>query len=202
MSRLTKRAIRLCLALVGCRVRIEGHEHLQTKGPCVFVSNHTSYLDALILLGYLPGEYRFISKLEVSSMPFIGTFIRKMGHLAFDRSDPRARLDQVKEMEETLRGGESVFVFAEGTFTRAPGVRPFQLGAFKAAVSTGRPVCPVALRGARKILRDQTYLPKPGSVTLTICLPLGPHGDGWQEIVRLRDAARAEIARHSGEHLL
>jgi len=201
-SRLTARAIRLCLALAGCRVRVEGSEHLRSDGPCVFVSNHTSYLDALILIGYLGRECRFVSKLELRSMPFVRTFIRKMDHLVFDRSDPRARLDQVKEIEEALRSGESVFVFPEGTFTPAVGVRPFQLGAFKAAVSTGQPVCPVALRGAREILRDQTYLPKPGSVTLSICLLLDPRGDGWQEIVRLRDTARAEIARLSGEHLL
>ncbi len=203
---ITQWATRLCLTLAGCRPRVEGREHLNAPGPWVFVANHTSYLDALILLATLPLNARFVAKLELGSMPFFGTFIRKLGHFIFDRSDRQARLRQVDEIEEMLRRGESVVVFPEGTFTPAAGVRPFQLGAFKAAVVTGRPVCPVALRGAREILRDETYLPRPARVTLTICPPLvpatTPEDSGWQEIVRLRDAARATIARHSGEPLL
>jgi len=201
-ARITEMGIRTMFTLTGCRVRVEGREHLPDGEACVFVSNHTSYADVLFLLGYLPREYRFVAKMEVQSYPFIRHFIRKMNHLAFDRTDSRARLDQVKEMEESLRRGESVFVFPEGTFTPAVGVRPFQLGAFKAAVSTRRPVCPVAVRGVREILRDETVLPRPGRVTLTICPPLAPGGDDWQEIVRLRDATRAAIAEHCGEHLL
>ncbi|HXT72771.1 MAG TPA: acyl-CoA synthetase, partial [Candidatus Angelobacter sp.] len=100
----------------------------------------------------------------------------------------------------------------EGTFTAARGVRPFQLGAFKAAVDTGRPICPVAVRGARELLRDETLLPKPGRITLTF----GPlvasrspahttddgRENGWQEIVRLRDETREIIARGAAEPLL
>jgi fatty-acyl-CoA synthase len=156
--------------------------------------------------------YRFIAKMEVSGMPFIGTFLKQMGHLKFDRSDPDSRLRQAQEMEEFLRNGESVFVFPEGTFTGDDGVRPFQLGAFKAAVETGAPIIPVALAGTRKILRDGTYLPRPGNVTITVLPPIYPRragnaaesGDpsGWHELIRLRDATRDAIARYSGEPLL
>lgn len=201
-GRVTSAAIRLFCTLAGYRVRVEGREHLRDPEPHVYVANHTSYADVIFLLGYLPLAYRIVAKHEVRSYPFIGRFIHRMGHLVFDRSDPRARLDQVQEMEETLRGGASVFVFPEGTFTPAPGLRTFQLGAFKAAATTGRPICPVALRGVREILRDETWLPRPGRVTLTLCPALHPEAGTWQEIVRLRDAARAMIAQHSGEHLL
>jgi 1-acyl-sn-glycerol-3-phosphate acyltransferase len=202
----TRLGIRIFLALAGCRVRVEGRERLaellRPGEPRVFVANHTSYADVLFLLAVLPAGYRFVAKLEVHGMPFIRTFIRKLGHFAFDRSDREARLRQVDEIEEALRQGDSVFVFPEGTFTPAPGVRAFQLGAFKAAVATGCAVVPVALCGTREILRDETWLPKPGRVTLTLLPPILPARDGWQEIVRLRDAARAAIAAHSGEPLL
>jgi 1-acyl-sn-glycerol-3-phosphate acyltransferase len=105
-------------------------------------------------------------------------------------------------VEEGLRRGQSVLIFVEGTFTPAPGLRPFQLGAFKAAVASGRPVIPVALRGTRQILRDETILPKPGRVTVTITPPLEPAGSDWQEILRLRDAARTAIGQHCGEPTL
>jgi 1-acyl-sn-glycerol-3-phosphate acyltransferase len=85
-------------------------------------------------------------------------------------------------------------------------VRPFLLGAFKAAAATGRPVLPVALRGTRQFLRDLTYLPRPSRVTITMCPPIEPQpGEAtasWHEVVRLRDAAREAIATHAGEPLL
>jgi fatty-acyl-CoA synthase len=202
---ITSPALRLYMALVGCRIRVEGREHLRSREARVFVSNHTSFFDVLVLMAALGIDYHFVAKIEVNSMPLIGTFLRKLGHVAFDRSDPQARLHQAEEIEQLLRRGESVFVFPEGTFTAELGVRPFQLGAFKAAVATGRPVLPVAMRGTRRFLRDDTLLPRPTSVTLTLLPPLEPSRDAasdWHEIVRLRDAARAAIAEHCGEPLV
>src|SRR2546425_751520 len=203
---LTSNALKVYMALVGCRIRVQGREHLRDAQARVFVSNHTSYFDVLVLMAALGVNYRFVSKMEVRSMPFIGTFLRKLGHVWFDRSDPQARLRQAAEIEQLLRDGESVFVFPEGTFTPQSGVRPFRLGAFKAAVTTCRPICPVALCGTRQFLRDQTYLPRPSSVTVTICPPLEPARNtspsDWHEMVRLRDAARAAIAQHCGEQIL
>jgi 1-acyl-sn-glycerol-3-phosphate acyltransferase len=114
-------------------------------------------------------------------------------------------------MEEILRGGESVFVFPEGTFTKEDGIRPFQLGAFKAAVAAGVPIVPVSLAGTRRFLRDRTYLPRPTSVTITVSAPIYPRIEGssaedeasdWHELIRLRDRTREAIARHVPEPLL
>jgi 1-acyl-sn-glycerol-3-phosphate acyltransferase len=177
----------------------------------VIVSNHTSYFDVLALMGALGVDYHFVAKREVQDMPFIGTFLRKLEHFAFDRSDSQARLRQASEVEQALRRGESVFVFPEGTFSPQTGVRPFQLGAFKAAAAAHCPILPVVLAGTRRFLRDGSYLPHPARITITICPPLysiGPSESSnsgeveWREIVRLRDAAREQIGRISGEPLL
>src|SRR6202042_3272742 len=101
---------------------------------------------------------------------------KQMGHLWFDRTDANSRLRQAEQMEEILRHGESVFVFPEGTFTSDDGVRPFQLGAFKAAVAAGVPIIPVSLAGTRKFLREGTYIPRPTSVTITLSPPIYPRG--------------------------
>ena len=138
-------------------------------------------------------------------MPFFGKIARRSGQFAFDRGDPQARIRQAEEVEAALRRGESVGIYPEGTFTAAAGIRPFQLGAFKSAAETQRPVCPVAVRGAREILRDGTHLPRPGKITVNfgpLLFPDPAAQGAWQEIVRLRDAAREIIARHTGEPLL
>jgi len=203
-GRITTVALRTYLTLAGWRVRVEGREHLLERAPRMFVSNHTSYADVVVLAGVLGADYHFVAKGEVRSMPFVRTFLGKLGHYAFNRSDSRARLQQAEEIEHALRRGESVFVFPEGTFTAQTGVRAFHLGAFKAAIAAGRPVVPVALDGARRVLRDGAWLPRPGRITVTICPPILPQSDAsdWHEIVRVRDAARETIARYAGEPLL
>jgi 1-acyl-sn-glycerol-3-phosphate acyltransferase len=94
-----------------------------------------------------------------------------------------------------IRGGTSLVFFPEGTFLEAPRLLPFRLGAFKTAVETGCPVVPVAIRGTRAILPAGAWLPRRGPITVAIGAPIAPRERDWREIVRLRDAARAEISR-------
>jgi fatty-acyl-CoA synthase len=153
-------------------------------------------------------------------MPFIGVFLKQMGHVWFDRTDGDARLRQSEQIQQLLQQGESVFIFPEGTFTKEDGVRPFQLGAFKAAVSAGLPIIPVSLAGSRTFLRDGTYIPRPTNVTITLSPPIYPRGAAtpadhaavhatttndpadWHDLIRLRDETRNAIAQHTGEPLL
>jgi fatty-acyl-CoA synthase len=189
-------------------VRIEGKELLEglpKSGPWVFTPNHSSYVDIVVVLALLPSEVRFVTKGDATKMPIFGTLVRRTGQYLFDRGDPAARVRQAQEVEAALALGKSVVVYPEGTFTAITGIRPFQLGAFKAAAAAQKPICPVTVGGARQILRDKTYLPRFGRVTVTFgpLLQPKPHTkDQWQEIVRLRDETRAIIARNSAEPLL
>ena len=214
-GRFTSSALKVLFALIGCRVRVIGKEYMDTPGAKIYASNHTSYFDVLPLMLGLGVPYHFVAKLEVRHMPFIGTFLRQMGHVWFDRTDGDARLRQSEQVQELLRQGESVFIFPEGTFAREDGVRPFQLGAFKAAVEVGVPIIPVSLAGTRKFLRDGTYLPRPCDITITLSPPIFPRSAtttssdsssgesaGWHDLIRLRDQTRQAIGRHAGEPIL
>jgi 1-acyl-sn-glycerol-3-phosphate acyltransferase len=204
-ARMTSTAIRLCFKAMGCPIHVEGKEHTDGHGACIYVSNHTSYSDVPIVMSLLKTNYHFVAKNEINDMPFIGTFLRKLGHFAFERTKLRERSRQAGEMEQALRRGESLFVFAEGTFTAQPGVRPFHLGAFRAAVKAARPIIPVALKGARRFLQDGTFLPRPSRVVVTFgppVIPAAEAGREWAEVLRLRDETRRIISVHSGEPLL
>jgi 1-acyl-sn-glycerol-3-phosphate acyltransferase len=205
-ARMTSIALRLYFWLVGCRIDLEGREHIDAYGACVYVSNHTSYSDVLVVMALFETNYHFVAKNEINDMLFIGTFLRKIGHFAFERGKLRERSRLAEQMEQALLRGESLFIFAEGTFTAQPGVGPFQSGAFRAAVKTGKPIVPVALRGARRFLQDGTWLPKPSRITVTVCPALVPsaasNGRDLAEVLRLRDEARRVIAKYSGEPLL
>jgi 1-acyl-sn-glycerol-3-phosphate acyltransferase len=92
-----------------------------------------------------------------------------------------------------------MLVFPERTLLRPPELLPFRLGAFKAAVETGCPIVPIALRGTRRVLPADTWLFRRRSIEVIVTAPLVPAGRGWQEMVRLRDEARTVIAGDCGE---
>jgi 1-acyl-sn-glycerol-3-phosphate acyltransferase len=191
---------RLILAVSGCALRLEGEDQLTAMtGPVVLAANHGSYLDVVILLAALPLPFRFVAKHELVRAPLVGTVIRKVGHLTVERGQASQSVADAERVTRALRAGVSVLVFPEGTFARPPGILPFRLGGFKAAVDTGRPVIPVTIRGAREILPAYAWLPEPGPITVAVGAPIAPEEDGWRAMVRLRDRTRAEISRRSGE---
>jgi len=141
-------------------------------------------------------------------MPFIGTFFSAKWAISLSCA-PMPTLAAMSRNKSNPACSLAIpfLVFPEGTFLPHEGVRPFQLGAFNAAVVTGVQIVPVSLAGTRRFLRDGTYLPRPASVTITLSPPLlakpaEPDSSDWHEVVRLRDAAREQIARNCGEPLL
>jgi 1-acyl-sn-glycerol-3-phosphate acyltransferase len=198
---------RVALRLTGLNPRLEGQEQLEeaklqlnmNQQPYLLVSNHASYVDPLIVTAVCPFDVCFVSKSDAAVWPLIGTFIRKCRFLTVDREDLRQSTRVSDSIVQQLKQGVAVHVFPEATFTPAAGLRPFQMGAFKAAVEAGCPVLPVTLAGTRSVLRDGTWLPRHAALRVTVGAPLWPQGNNWRDIVRLRDAVREEFLKHCGE---
>ncbi|MFN8009464.1 MAG: lysophospholipid acyltransferase family protein [Terriglobia bacterium] len=186
---------------------VKGMEHLTTamqqsrEGQFGFLaaSNHASYVDALVVAAVCPFDFGFVIKEEAASWPMVGRIIRKCGFLLVNRNEAlRAATDGVQIAIE-LKEGRALHVFPEGTFTPESGLRPFQMGGFKAAVEMKSPILPFVLKGTRSVWRDGTWLPRPGSVEVNIRPLIWPQGQGWAEMVRLRDEVRREILAGCGE---
>ena len=176
-----------------------GLEHLRTLTSGILVANHASYIDPIVLMAAIPAEFHFVAKRALAEYPLIGTVIRKAGHITIEKAGLSDRLAGADEVARRLRDGERLMIFPEGTFVRGPGLLPFRLGAFRAAVDTGRPIVPVSIAGTRHILPDGTWLFRHGRITVTIGVPMKPGVQGWPEMVRLRDAAVDHITRGCGE---
>ena len=190
---------RFALAACGLRPRVVGPEHLHDLGSSVLVANHASYIDTIVLMAAIPVAFHFVAKRALLRYPLIGTVIRKAEHLTIEKVGLGDRLAGADAVERQLRKGDRLVIFPEGTFVRRPGLLPFRLGAFRAAVETGRPIVPIALAGTRDVLPDEARLFRHARITVTIGAPLEPRAEGWPEMVRLRDAAVDHIARASGE---
>ena len=185
--------------MTGCPVDIAGMEHLRDLDRAVFVANHSSFIDPVLIMASVPTRLRFAVKAKLAGYPFLGTAIRKAGHILIGREHRGEQMDGAGALLTPLQRGESLFVFPEGTFVGAPGLLPFRLGAFRAAVDVGCPVVPVAIRGTRHILPADRRTLKRGRLAVTVGEPIWPTGTTWEEIVRLRDETRRFIARESGE---
>jgi fatty-acyl-CoA synthase len=190
---------RLVLRVCGVQPRVTGIEHLDSMGAAILVANHASYVDAVVLMATIPTGFRFVAKRRLADYPLIGTVIRRAGHVMVEKATVSQQLSGADVLGQLLREGRQMLVFPEGTFFRPPELLPFRLGAFRAAVDAGRPIVPIALRGTRYVLPDGTWLLRPGPIEVIISAPLVPAGQGWPEMVRLRDQARAIIAHGCGE---
>jgi 1-acyl-sn-glycerol-3-phosphate acyltransferase len=198
-DRAVKAWCRMALRTCGLRPRITGVEHFADVGAAIVVANHASYIDSVVLMASLPTDFRFLAKRRLADYPLIGTVIRKVGHVTVEKATVAQQLSGADVLTRLLQEGRQTLVFPEGTFFRPAELLPFRLGAFKAAVDTRCPIMPIALRGTRRVLPDGTWLFRRGPIDVTIGAPLVPAGQGWQEMVRLRDEARAIIARGCGE---
>lgn len=190
---------KMIMAFAFCPMRIKGLTSLTMHTPTIFAANHASYIDAVVLFSLLPADTRFVGKAELLRVPFLRTFMRRMNMLTVHRTDAAESVQDATLIAEVLREGVSIAIFPEGTFSYAAGLRPFRLGAFKIATEVQVPICPIAIKGTRKILRDDEKLLKPHAIDITISKPIMPQGNDWQAINALRLAVRAEIAKYCGE---
>jgi 1-acyl-sn-glycerol-3-phosphate acyltransferase len=187
---------RALLRLIGMPWHTINLSHLPARNH-VLVANHASYLDVVFLAAALPPRagHRFVAKRELACHWLPRLFCQGIGTLFVERFEVRRGVEDVEAMVEALSRGDNLIVFAEGTFSRESGLRPFRTGAFAAAARAGTPVATAGLRGVRAILRDRAWLPRRGRVEFEIGATLAPTGDDWAAAIRLRDAARTEILR-------
>jgi 1-acyl-sn-glycerol-3-phosphate acyltransferase len=166
--------------------------------PCIFVANHSSYLDSLLLIRALPRPVAFVAKQELARQPPLRWLLARFGVVFVARFDPVHCADVVTEAS---RADRDFLFFPEGTFQRMPGLLPFHLGAFAAAAEAGMPVVPIALRGTRSVLHGDDRLPRRGPLAVTIgaAIPSGHGAERWAETLRLAAAARAFLLAESGE---
>lgn len=129
------------------RVRHHGCLPDPSRGPCLIVSNHVSWLDPVAISSIHPAS--FVSKAEVSRIPVLGHLARRGGTVFLDRSSFRSLGTVFRKMEKLLEGGKSVALFPEGKTTSGLEVLSFASALFEPACRTGVPVLPVAIRYTR-----------------------------------------------------
>jgi 1-acyl-sn-glycerol-3-phosphate acyltransferase len=130
------------LRVLGIPLHVQGQAPVQ--GPLLLVANHISWLDILVM--HAARHCRFVSKSDVKHWPLIGTLATGGGTLYIEREKRRDAMRVVHHMAESLKAGDIVAVFPEGTTGDGETLLPFHGNLIQAAISANVPVQPVALR--------------------------------------------------------
>lgn len=133
------------------RVKISGRERIRRDGVYVIVSNHQSQLDILVAFRlFFP--FKWVSKIEVFRLPFIGWNMFLNGYIPLKRGDKESITRMLERCEDALVRGSSIYMFPEGTRSASGELRPFKPGAFALAHKLKLPLLAVAINGTLRAL--------------------------------------------------
>ena len=129
------------------RVRHKDLSNIPAKGGALIVSNHVSYMDALLLAGACPRPIRFLMDKDIYNIPFIKAFCKACKVIPIDSTDRKSILKAFVKVNGYLEQGDLVCVFPEGQLTYDGEVGPFMRGIDLIIKRSNVPVIPVALQG-------------------------------------------------------
>jgi HAD superfamily hydrolase (TIGR01490 family) len=188
-------------ALAGVRVDVQGAEHLATR-PAVFLFNHQSQLDVLLLAKLLRGGFTGVAKKELAKTPGFGLVFRLADVAFVDRGDPEKARRALEPAVQRLREGISLVIAPEGTRSATPNLGPFKKGAFHVAMQAGVPLVPVVIRNAGELMWRGATTIQSGTVQVRVLPPIPT--DGWtvegldERIAEVRGRYLETLANWSG----
>jgi len=132
-------------------VKIKSRHKLDMKKSYVFVSNHQSQLDILVVYQlYFP--MRWISKAAVFKLPFIGWNMLLNGYIKLKRGDKQSIIEMMVRCEQLLDQNVSIMIFPEGTRSKTGIVKPFKQGAFILAKKMKKSIVPLVINNSKNAL--------------------------------------------------
>ncbi len=187
------------VALSGVDLEVEGEEHIWGSRPCIFMFNHQSNFDGLLLMKLLRRDITAIAKKQLASVPLVGSLFTFGDVVFIDRSDHEQAVAALNGAVETLETGISIAIAPEGT--RQPTVRlgPFKKGGFHLAAQSGVPIVPIVIHNSHDVMPRGTPWIRPARVRVTV-LPPVPTTD-WIEgdLAGHIDAVRSLFLRQLGQ---
>ncbi|WP_208108331.1 lysophospholipid acyltransferase family protein [Paludibacterium purpuratum] len=176
------------LSSLALEARVTGQLPEVFPGNTLLVSNHVSWLDIIALAAFTPP--RFVAKKEIRSWPVVGWMIARGGTLFIDRGNRRdaGRVNQI--MAESLKQGDCLCVFPEGTTTTGHHLLPFKSSLFESAILANSTVLPITLR----------YLDEHGN--LTAAPSYAGETTFWQSLTRLLKLRKIIVEIHYGQPLV
>ncbi|MFW5761811.1 MAG: lysophospholipid acyltransferase family protein, partial [Cyclobacteriaceae bacterium] len=149
-------------------VNVKGRENISKKQSYIIVANHLSLYDIFLIYGWLGVDFKWVMKMELRKIPFLGPACERLDHVFVDRTNRKASLDSIEKAKKDIRNGTSIVFFPEGTRNRSTSMVKFKKGAFIMALQLQLPVLPITINGTNRILPTGTVDLRPGKAEMII----------------------------------
>ena len=162
----------LALAAAGVTLEVQGAENLWAERPAVFVFNHQSQLDVIILAALLRSDFTGVAKKELQRDPAFAP-LGWLAEVAFvDRANTEEAKKALEPAVEALRKGRSLAMAPEGTRSATPRLGAFKKGAFHVAMQAGVPMVPIVIRNAGELMPAHGVLISSGTLQVAVLPPV------------------------------
>jgi len=159
------------------KLDITGLENIDKNKTYVFVSNHSSQYDIVVLQKTIPNRMAMIFKKELAKIPFFGWQLAMGPYVMIDRENYEKAMKSIEEAKEKMKKQNiSIVVFAEGTRSKTGEIQPFKRGAFRLATQVGYPIIPTTVVGSNKIMPKGTYKLRRGTIKVHFDMPIQSEG--------------------------
>jgi len=159
-------------------ITIEGRKKAVKGATYVFISNHQSILD-ILLLNCLLFRYKWVSKIENTKVPVIGWYLKMADYIIVDRGSDESKAEMLDKSLACLKKGISIMIFPEGTRSPDSQIGFFRRGAFQLALDADVPILPVLIDGTGDILPKHGLQFGSGyKVHIKVLDPVGPESFG------------------------
>ena len=181
-----RRAFQIVLRITGVSVTVMGRENIPADEAVLFVGNHRSFFDILLIYTLMKRPTGFVAKKETGRIPLLRNWMANIQCLFLDRSDIRQGLQTILTGIEKMKGGISLVIFPEGTRNKtSEPFLPFHGGSFKLAEKSGCAVIPVAINNAADIFEDHFPVIRKTHVVMEFGEPIYPGRLGKEEKKKL-----------------
>ena len=160
-------------------VSVRGLDQIPAKGPLIIASTHRSYLDPLILGGFISRPFSARSKRDLFSNPLFARLITKLGAFPVDRE--KTRNSTFRTAVQILRKGDALVIFPEGGIVNSLGEQGFKEGVGLIAAMTSAQVLPVYLSGANTLFTWPDGLTNDTRLVIHAGELIEPMGTGGKE---------------------
>ncbi|WP_196886903.1 lysophospholipid acyltransferase family protein [Aureivirga sp. CE67] len=167
--KIAKSWARMILFLMGFRVKLNKKLKLDKKQSYIFIANHTSIIDIMLMLSIVPNPFVFIGKAELAKYPIFGYFYRRTNILV-DRSSMKSRKKAFEDAQNKIKMGRSICIFPEGMVPDDESVvlAPFKNGAFNIAIDHHVSIVPMVFLDCKKRFSYTFFSGKPGKLRVKI----------------------------------
>ena len=181
------------------RIKVTGREKIEPGCTYVMVSNHQSGADIIVLF-LLWAHFKWVAKKSLFYYPFIGWTMWLNRYIALDRVKGSSMRKMMSDASHTLKAGNSVMIFPEGTRSRDGSIQSFKTGAFHIALNNHCPILPIAIQGTSHAIRKGGFLINQNfNIRATVLDPIPYESikdlDSKQVAERVHDLIREELGK-------